>query len=330
MNGEIICVGTELLLGNIVNTNAQYLGQELAELGINMYVQSVIGDNETRLEDALKEAMERSDIIILTGGLGPTADDITKETIAEAAGIGLIKHNDLLESLEEYYARQGRPMPRGVEKQAMLPEGATIFPNEVGTAPGFCTEIDGCKIIAIPGPPNEMKTMFQNYVKPFLKGVSGRSIYSQNLHIYGLGESEVANLLGELLDGSNPSAATYAKTGEVLVRVTASAETEEKARKKCSELTKKIADKLGSSLYLVGDGDLSTTTVETLREKGLKVATAESCTAGMLSKSITDVSGSSAVFEMGRRCRPRTQRGQTGRPCICWYDRRKIGLDKRA
>lgn len=299
MNGEIICVGTELLLGNIVNTNAQYLGQGLAELGINMYNQSVVGDNPARLKSAIREAMERSDVIILTGGLGPTADDITKETVASLLGVELILNPQILQNLEEYYARQGRVVPRGVEKQALIPEGAVIFGNDVGTAPGFAIEKSGCRIITIPGPPKEMKTMFDGYVKPYLKGASGRSILSNDLHIYGLGESEVANILGELLDGSNPTAATYAKIGEVTVRVTASGETEEKAILKKEELTRKIADKLGSNLYLVGEGELSFAAVEELRSKGLKVATAESCTAGMLSKSLTDISGSSAVFEMG-------------------------------
>ena len=168
MNGEIICVGTELLLGNIVNTNAQYLAQGLAELGINMYNQSVVGDNPARLRTAIREAMERSDIIILTGGLGPTADDITKETVASLLGVELITREDVLSRLEEYYARQGRVMPRGVEKQALIPEGAEMFHNEVGTAPGFAIEKDGCKIITIPGPPKEMKTMFDGYVKPYL------------------------------------------------------------------------------------------------------------------------------------------------------------------
>lgn len=299
MNGEIICVGTELLLGNIVNTNAQYLGQELAELGINMYNQSVVGDNPERLKATLKEAMERSDVVILTGGLGPTADDITKETVAEMVGEELFVREDVLHKLEHYYARQGRIMPKGVEKQALIPEGAEMFPNDVGTAPGFAIEKNGCKIITIPGPPREMKTMFDGYVKPYLKGVSGRSILSNDLHIYGMGESEVEALLGELLEGSNPTAATYAKLGEVTVRVTASAETEAEADLMKEELTRKIADKLGSVLYLVGEGDLSLAAVETLKAKGLKVATAESCTAGMVSKSLTDISGSSAVFEMG-------------------------------
>ena len=299
MNGEIICVGTELLLGNIVNTNAQYLGQGLAELGINMYNQSVVGDNPARLKAALREAMERSDVIILTGGLGPTADDITKETVAEVVGAELELHEDVLCKLEEYYSRQGRIMPKGVEKQAQLPVGAKMFHNEVGTAPGFAIEKKGCKIITIPGPPREMKAMFDGYVKPYLKGASGRSILSNDLHIYGIGESEVEGLLGELLEGYNPTAATYAKLGEVTVRVTASAESEEEATYLKEDLTRKIADKLGAALYLVGEGDLSYTAVETLKSKGLKVATAESCTAGMLSKSITDIGGSSAVFEMG-------------------------------
>ena len=299
MNGEIICVGTELLLGNIVNTNAQYLGQGLAELGINMYNQSVVGDNPERLKATLKEAMERSDVIILTGGLGPTADDITKETVAEIVGEELFVREDVLDKLEHYYARQGRVMPKGVEKQALIPEGAEMFPNDVGTAPGFAIGKDGCTIITIPGPPREMKAMFDGYVKPYLKGVSGRSILSNDLHIYGMGESEVEALLGKLLEGSNPTAATYAKTGEVTVRVTASAETEAEANLMKEELTRKIADKLGSVLYLVGEGDLSLVAVETLKAKGLKVATAESCTAGMVSKSLTDISGSSAVFEMG-------------------------------
>ncbi len=300
MVGEIICVGTELLLGDIVNTNAAFLSAQLSELGINLYNQTVIGDNSQRLAKSVSSALKNCDIIILTGGLGPTSDDITKETVAELLGLKLIQDKKVLLDIENYYAKQSRAIPSGVLKQALVPEGATVLKNDFGTAPGLLLQADGKKIILLPGPPREMQPMFQNVVKPILRAESDSIITTKNFYVYGMGESEVANAIGEkLLGGSNPTVATYAKDGVVQVRVTASGKNETETNFKLNSVTTEISNILGDAIYSQDKLGLQNVAVELLLEKGLKVATAESCTAGMLSKSITEVSGSSNVFEMG-------------------------------
>lgn len=300
MVGEIICVGTELLLGDIVNTNAAYLSAQLSELGINLYNQTVIGDNPARLAKSVTSALKNCDIVILTGGLGPTSDDITKETVAQLLGLRLIENKQILLDIENYFARQSRAVPAGVTKQALVPEGATVLKNDFGTAPGLLVESDGKKIILLPGPPREMQPMFENEVKPILRALSNNFILSKNLYVYGMGESEVANAIGEnILGGSNPTVATYAKDGVVQIRVTANGNSENDANFKLNSVVNEIYRILGDAIYSEEHEGLQNVAVKLLSIKGLKVATAESCTAGMLSKSITEVSGSSSVFEMG-------------------------------
>ncbi len=300
MIGEIICVGTELLLGDIVNTNAAYLSAQLSELGINLYNQTVIGDNPARLSKCISSALKNCDLLILTGGLGPTLDDITKETVAEVCGLKLIQDKSVLSDLENYYASQSRAIPAGVAKQALVPRGATILKNNFGTAPGLLVNYGEKKIILLPGPPREMQPMFENEVKPILLDITDNAIISKSLYIYGIGESEVANRLGKkLLSGKNPTVATYAKDGEVQVRVTASATSKTQAEQLLKNTVSSIKSTFGDAIYSDNQSGLQNTAVKLLNKKRLKVATAESCTAGMLSKSITEVSGSSSVFEMG-------------------------------
>ena len=300
MVGEIICVGTELLLGDIVNTNAAYLSAQLSELGINLYNQTVIGDNPARLAKSVTSALNNCDLVILTGGLGPTSDDITKETVAELLGLKLTENKQILLDIENYFARQGRAVPSGVTKQALVPTGATILKNNFGTAPGLLIDADEKKILLLPGPPREMQPMFENEVKPLLRAMSDNIILSKNLYVYGMGESEVANAIGEkILGGTNPTVATYAKDGVVQIRVTANGKSDSDANFKLNSVVSEINRILGDAVYSYESEGLQITAVKLLLEKGLKVATAESCTAGMLSKSITEVSGSSNVFEMG-------------------------------
>lgn len=300
MIGEIICVGTELLLGDIVNTNAAFLSAQLSELGINLYNQTVIGDNPARLSKCISSALKSCDILILTGGLGPTLDDITKETVAEVCGLDLIEDKSVLLDLENYYARQNRAIPSGVEKQALVPKGASIIKNKFGTAPGLLVNYGEKKIIMLPGPPREMQPMFLNEVKPLLLSITDNLIISNSLYVYGMGESEVANRLGKkLLNSKNPTVATYAKDSEVQVRVTVSSTSKGEANALLNSTVNSIKSILGDAIYSNTESGLQNTAVALLNKKKLKVATAESCTAGMLSKSITEVSGSSNVFEMG-------------------------------
>ncbi|HHW46189.1 MAG TPA: competence/damage-inducible protein A [Clostridiales bacterium] len=299
MNGEIICVGTELLLGDILNTNAQYLSRELAALGINVYTQSVVGDNPMRLRKLLSQSVLRSELIIIVGGLGPTKDDITKETVASAVGLPLVEHPESLQRIKAYFERTGRVMTENNYKQALCPSGATVFPNDIGTAPGYAITSGEQTIIMLPGPPDELKTMFERYVRHFLERLSGGVILSRNVKIFGLGESVVAEKLADLLNMANPTVATYAKPGEVTIRVTASAEDKFQADMMCESVVNKLRGIFGDKIYGIDKDSLQQVVTEQLKLKGLKIATAESCTAGLLSSKLTEIPGSSAVFDMG-------------------------------
>lgn len=299
MNCQIICVGTEILLGDIVNTNAAYLSKQLAALGINVFYQTVVGDNRKRLEECVKESLEKNDILLLTGGLGPTADDITKEVCAEVMGARLEKKEDQLERIKEYFSKKHIKMSSSNEKQAFLPEGADVLENENGTAPGFALEKDGKIIICLPGPPREMKPMFDKKVKPILEKYSSSRLVSHSVRMIGIGESDMAQQAGELLDMANPSVAPYAKDGECLLRVTAKAENAEKAEELCKETLEKIFKKFSNYIYGIDVKGIEYAVVEKLKEKNLKVSFAESCTGGLCAKRITDVPGASAVFECG-------------------------------
>ena len=299
MNGEIICVGTELLLGDIVNTNAQFLSTELALLGINVYNQSVVGDNENRIKQLLSEAVRRSRIIVLTGGLGPTEDDLTKESVAAFFGLPLIEDAESRKHIEEYFKRTARRPAAGNFKQALAPMDAHIFKNDVGTAPGYAIENGGCTVIILPGPPSEMQHMFKNYVRPYLEEKSDATLISHNINIFGEMESSIEERIKHFTKLSNPTTAPYAKEGEVRLRVTASAQNASAAENICKPVIKAIKATLGDCVYGVDSRGLNYEVVELLKKNKMKVATAESCTAGLLSSMITEVSGSSEVFDFG-------------------------------
>jgi nicotinamide-nucleotide amidase len=298
MNAEIISVGTELLLGQVVNTDTTIVARELSALGINLLYSAVVGDNVERLKLAVETAISRSDLLIMTGGLGPTTDDLTKETTAACAGRKLVLHQPSLDRILNYFNE--KKVSSNQEKQAWLPEGCTVFQNDNGTAPGCAFQAQsGCTIIMLPGPPSELEPMLRNYVVPFLKQDQEWVIVSHNVHIYGRGEAPVAQMMDDLMNGENPTLAPYAKEGECYLRVTAKAHTEEEADQMCQPLIQEIKRRLGDFVYSVDVESLEELVVQKLADQGKKLATAESCTGGLLAKRITDVPGSSAVFDMG-------------------------------
>ncbi len=298
MNAEIISVGTELLLGHTINTDAAFVARELSAIGVNLLFACTVGDNPGRLRSALEEALGRSDVVITTGGLGPTEDDLTKETIAEVAGAPLVMHEDSLRRLKEYFG--SRPMGENQRKQAMLPEGATAFPNEVGTAPGCGVRTAaGRLIIMLPGPPSELLPMLTKFVMPFLQNGSRAVIRSHMIRTFGLGEGAGALKIADLVGAANPTAATYAKENEMFVRVTARAESEEAAEALCAPVVEDICRRYGDVVYGVDAENLESVVVRLLGERNMHLATAESCTGGLLAKRITDVSGASQVFDLG-------------------------------
>ncbi len=299
MNAEIICVGTELLLGNIVNTNATYLSQKLSQLGINVFYQSVVGDNADRLRASLQTALNRSDIILLTGGLGPTADDITKEIVSESLGIDLVENEASRRSLERFFSAQNGTPVQSNYKQCLAPRGAVVMPNTVGTAPGYCIEKDSKRIIMLPGPPKELKNMFENSVFPYLSSLSDSQLVSHFVRIFGVGESKAEELLGDLVKSENPTVATYAGDGEVMIRITAKGSDYQVCEVLCKGIIDKIKEIFGENIYAIDSEGLEKTVVDVLKSKGLSVATAESCTGGMLAQRITAVPGSSSVFKSG-------------------------------
>lgn len=298
MNAEIISVGTELLLGQVVNTDATAVAQELCGLGINLLHMSVVGDNPKRLDDAVRLALSRSDLLVMTGGLGPTTDDLTKETVAAAAGKKLVLDEGSLQRLKDYFHTE--EIPDNQRKQAFLPEGCTVLKNDNGTAPGcaFVSE-SGCTVIMLPGPPSELVPMLQKEAVPYLKQGQESVIVSHNVRIYGRGEAPVAKMMDDLMDSTSPTLAPYAKEGECYLRVTAKAATTEQADALCRPMMEEICSRLGSFVYGIDVESLEEVVVQLLREQGKHLALAESCTGGLLAKRITDVSGASDVLEMG-------------------------------
>ena len=296
---ELISVGTEILLGDILNTDAQFLSIELAKLGISVIHQSTVGDNRERLLAQLKEAADRSDIIILSGGLGPTPDDLTKEVCCEFFGKKMFLHEPTVEKIKTYFSTKGMEMAQNNLKQAMLPKDCVIFPNDNGTAPGMAIEKDGVHILVLPGPPRELKPMFRNCAVPYLMQFSDRIIVSHNIRTFGIGESLMAEKVNDLFDAENPTVAPYAKDGEALLRVTAMARTKEEAENLCKPVINEIKNRLDGFVYGVDYTCIEEAVIEKLKEKHIKVATAESCTGGLIAKRITDVPGASEVFDCG-------------------------------
>lgn len=296
---ELISVGTEILLGDILNTDAQYLSIELAKLGISVMHQSTVGDNRERLLAQLGEAAKRSDIIILSGGLGPTPDDLTKEVCCEFFGKKMKLHSPTVEKIKNYFSSKGMEMAQNNLKQAMLPEDCVIFPNNNGTAPGMAIEKDGVHILVLPGPPRELKPMFRDSAIPYLMRFSDRIIVSHNIRTFGIGESSMAERVNDLFDMQNPTVAPYAKDGEALLRVTAMANSKEEAEKLCEPVIEEIKSRLAEFVYGIDYTCIEEAVVERLKEKKLTVAAAESCTGGLVAKRITDIAGASEIFECG-------------------------------
>ena len=298
---EIIAVGTELLLGNIANTNAQVLSQSLSTLGINVFWHTVVGDNPERLEEALAVARRRADILITTGGLGPTYDDLTKQTICAAFGKPLVFHPDILEDIRDFYTKNlHAPMPENNRQQAELPEGCVIFDNPVGTAPGCAFEAQGVRVLMLPGPPYECRYLFEHRAVPYLQGLTGEQIFSHEIRIFGMGESQVEAALHDLMVSSaNPTLAPYAKTGECMLRATAKAHSRQEAEAMLAPMLEAVRAVLGDVVYGVDVESLEEAVFRLLRERGETLSAAESCTGGLLAKRITDLPGSSAVFRGG-------------------------------
>ena len=301
-SAEILSVGTEILIGDIVNTDAAFISKRLAALGISQYYQAAVGDNCGRLKAHMEEALDRCGLLILTGGLGPTYDDLTKETAASVMGRKLVMHEESLERIKDFFARihPERGMTPNNEKQAMLPEGAVVFRNDHGTAPG-CAVVDeerGKAVVMLPGPPRELQPMWLDGVEPWLARFTDHILYSKNVGICGLGESAVEDILhGMMVADTNPTVAPYCGEGDVRLRVTASCKSREEGERMCGGVIAKIM-KTPVGKYVYGiDADLPEAAVRLLREKGLKVSTAESCTGGLIAKRLTDVPGSSDAVE---------------------------------
>ncbi len=308
---EILCVGTEILLGDIVNTNAAYIARELAVLGFTSYRQSVVGDNPGRLRHAVTEALRLADILVMTGGLGPTYDDITKTTVAEIFGREMYFFDEVKRDIEDYFTSSGRVMTENNLSQAYIPTGAVVFPNKWGTAPGVAIsgELDGKTrhAILLPGPPRECEPMFEECVKPYLAAISDRVIYSLNLHLYGIGESAAEQILRPIMESSeNPTVAPYACEHEVRIRITAMSDTLESAENMCRQKASEMySSPVAKYIYAQSDSPeesknaLVNTLIAELKARKMSFGTAESCTAGMIASRIGDIPGVSEVFSGG-------------------------------
>ncbi len=313
MTSEIICVGTELLTGDTVNTNASYVSKRLMELGAGPVWQSVVGDNRERLTEAVGTALRRSDVIILTGGLGPTEDDLTKETAASLLRLPLYEDKASMDAIASFFAATGREMPEINRKQALIPLGAVVLENDIGTAPGvlfdfpllrdqgrFYSRYRAVYMALLPGPPREMARMLDEKLMPYLRErVKGTALVSHYLTVFGTGESRAASLVGELQEGANPTVSPYVKNGSVRFRVTASAATEKAAEALTAPVLEEMKKRLGDSVVGVDIVSIADVAVNLLKKYNATVALAESCTGGLIAKKITDISGASDVFHMG-------------------------------
>ncbi len=298
MKAEILAVGTELLMGQIANTNAQYISSRLPDVGVGVYYHDVVGDNPERLKQSLALAMSRADVIILTGGLGPTQDDLTKETVAAAVNRKLVLDQETSDNIEGYFKRKGRAMTRNNIKQAYLPEGSIVIRNRNGTAPGCIIELADKVIIMLPGPPSEMKPMFDETVIPYFAAKSEFRLESRFLNVFGVGESAVEDMLIDLIDSqTNPTIAPYAKEGEVALRITAKYPKERNGEDIITPVENEIRRRLGDSVYSNDNRSLVEVTAKLLKENAMTLALAESCTGGLLASKLTDVPGISAVFD---------------------------------
>lgn len=300
MKAEIIAVGTELLLGEILDTNSQYLAQQLTPLGIDLYFITHVGDNLGRLTDTIRRALERSDLVVMTGGLGPTEDDLTREAVAAALGEEMRVVPELEQHLRAWFARRNRPMPERNVKQATLIPSAEAVPNPIGTAPGWWVEKNGKFIACLPGVPHEMRKMWEEQIVPRLAKHAGSGILvTRILKTLGAGESAVEELIQPVIRSANPTAATYAKQDGVYVRLAAKAETREAALQMLDAFEAEVRRYIGQYVYGVDDETLPDVLGDLLHRQGLTLAVMESCTGGLLGSTITDAPGSSAYFRGG-------------------------------
>ncbi len=296
---EIISTGTELLLGEILNTNFQYLSQNLNRLGFDVLYETTVGDNEKRMEEVLRAAMERADVIITTGGLGPTRGDITKETVMKVCNREGHLDTGIWEKIEVYFAKRGKVVPLNNKKQAIVPSGAEILKNEAGTAPGIWLEYDGKTIILLPGPPAEVKDICEKKLwNMMLKKFAGQGIIlSRVLHLYGIGESLTAEIIDDLImNQTNPTLAIYARCGETIIRITAKAENSKTAGDMIKNMQEKLTERLGKYIYGIDDESLAGILGQLLLRHNVTIAFAESCSGGLASSLLTDIPGSSEYF----------------------------------
>lgn len=299
MKCEILAVGTEILLGDIINTNAQYISRRLNEEGIFVYYQSVVGDNPERLRQSYELAFSRADLVITTGGLGPTKDDLTKEVAFEYFGKESVCHEESLNQIKEYFLKINKPLGKTNEKQAYFPKDAIVLKNNNGTAPGCIIECNDKVLVMLPGPPREMKAMFEESVMPYLKRYCDDILVSKILRVMGVGESAAAELIGDIIDGTNPTVAPYAKDGEMIFRITAKAKNEEEAVQLIVPVEDKIRKLLGNNIYGEGETSIENVVGDILVKKGLTIATAESCTGGMVAAKLINYPGISASIIEG-------------------------------
>ncbi|MBQ9567656.1 MAG: competence/damage-inducible protein A [Lachnospiraceae bacterium] len=301
MKAEIICVGTEILMGNIVNTNAAYISRGLAGLGVSCFYQSVVGDNDGRLSEVFDEAAKRADIVILSGGLGPTEDDLTKETVAKAMGRKLVEDEKAWKQIKKFFEKRDIKYTDNNRKQALVPEGAKVLYNKNGTAPGIIAEGENVTAILLPGPPGELIPMWDDQVVPYIREKSDTVFVSEMVKLCGVGESLVETELKDLIDAqTNPTIATYAKVGEVDIRVTASAPDEKAAGKLVKPVVKEIKKRFGSYIFTTDENvTLEAAVLQLLDENKLTLATAESLTGGMLTSRLINVPGASEVIKTG-------------------------------
>ena len=297
MKTSILAVGTELLFGQTVNTNAAYLSEKLNLMGFDVMYHFVVGDNPARLKERLADAFTDTDLVILTGGLGPTQDDLTKEMVAEYMGVEMHLDERVVDDLNAIFAKRGGNMPENNMKQAYLPDGCTPFYNASGTAPGFALEKDGKVAICLPGPPREMKWLFENGVRDYLEKFMEKKMVYRVIRTIGIGESDLEMLLMPLIDGqTDPTIATYAKEGECTLRVASQRESEEEASAAVDEMTERVRKLAGEYIHSLENEELNEVVVRILKEKGLTIASSESCTGGMFAAAITDVAGASDVI----------------------------------
>ena len=300
---ELISVGTEILLGNITNTNARYLAEECAVLGLSNYYQVTVGDNEERLSDVIRTALGRADIVLLTGGLGPTEDDLTRETVAKVLGRGMHEEPKVHQQIADYFKRMGIDKPTSNNwRQAMVIDGAEVVENYNGTAPGLIVKTDDGKVvIMIPGPPEEMQMMFQKSIAPYLAGMNKHVICSKTIKICGMGESKVADVIADMIQTqTNPTIAPYAKGGEVHLRITASGSDPKEARTSMKPIVNELKKRFGDLIYTTRENEtLEQHVIGLLKRRQMTLTTAESCTGGLLAGTLINVPGASDIYNEG-------------------------------